>query len=542
MTEFDYIIIGAGSAGCVLAHRLSSISNVSVCIIESGPADTNPLIHIPFGLSFLNHIKSINWNFETYAETHLNNRCLYWPRGKTLGGSSSINAMCYVRGNPKNYDDWAKQGCKGWDWFSVFPYFIKSENNCRGQSKYHGMSGPLSVSELRHINPLTLDFIEAGKHIGMFENPDFNGVSQEGIGLYQVTQKYGERCSTANGYLSDDVKTRPDLNIITNTFAKELVIEGNRAVGVLLEKKKKTEREKDLVTLRAKREVLLCAGAIGSPQLLLQSGIGARDKLTSVGIACKHELVGVGENLQDHLDTTLLFRQKKSTSYGLSVRRLLKDSIAPWQYHFKKHGMLTSNIAEGAAFLKSKNALDLPDIQVHFLPALLADHGRKKLWGHGYTIHLCHLYPKSRGSIALKRNGADIVPAIQANYLSHQDDLQPLINAFKWARKIASQRPLSDGAMENKPDINMSSDQEIEHYIRDNAETLYHPVGTCKMGTISDPYAVVDNQLKVKGMYQLRVIDASIMPTIVGGNTNAPTVMIAEKGADLIIDDYKKSG
>ncbi len=534
MKAFDYIIVGAGSAGCVLANRLSADPTISVCLIESGPIDSNTLIHVPFGLSFINHVRSINWNYKTETECNLNKRNLYWPRGKTLGGSSSINAMCYIRGNPENYNAWSKQGCEGWDWDSVLPYFKKAENNSRGNSQLHGSNGPLSVNDLRHVNPLTLKFVESGKQLGMAENFDFNGMTQEGIGLYQVTQKTGERCSSAKGYLTNEVKARPNLFIWTSVNTKQILIENKRAVGALIEKDTVEE------TFSAKREVILSAGAIGSPQILMQSGIGERKMLEEMGIECQLDLPGVGKNLQDHLDITLLFKQKKSTSYGLSLARLFKDSVAPLQYMAHRRGMLTSNVAEGAAFFKSDENLALPDIQVHFLPALLQDHGRKKLWGHGFTIHVCHLYPKSKGTISLKKMATGFAPVINANYLGHEDDVIPLVSAFKWARNIGETLPLADGAVEFKPGKNIRQDKEIEDYIRENAETLYHPIGTCRMGQPSNKETVVNSQLQVIGIAQLRVIDASVMPSIVGGNTNAPTIMIAEKAAELIIRENGK--
>ncbi|MBT1449873.1 GMC family oxidoreductase N-terminal domain-containing protein [Glaciecola sp. XM2] len=531
MESFDVVIVGAGSAGCVLANRLSQNPNVSVCLLEAGPEDKNPAIHIPFGLAAINHFSSINWQLETAPEKHLDNRPLYWPRGKTLGGSSSVNAMIYTRGHAKNYDQWAELGATGWDFNSVLPYFRKSENNSRGISRLHGSDGLQFVSDLKHINPLTREFVESAKRIGTPENPDFNGISQEGVGIYQVTHKNGSRCSTAKGFLTPEVKARKNLQIYTNALAKKLIIENKKAKGVEVEISGK------LTQIIANTRVFVCSGAVHSPALLLASGIGAKEELEAINVPVEHELPGVGKNLQDHLDATIMYRQSRSTSYGLSVRGLLKNALAPFKYWHSKTGMFTSNIAEGGAFLKSSPSEEIPDIQIHFLPALLIDHGRSKLWGHGFTVHFCTLYPKSRGEVRLKR-GADgnLVLDIHGNYLSNEDDLLPMVAGFKWARKVAQAKPLSHTSWEEIPGKDVETDEEIVEFIRSNAETIYHPVGTCKMGSVDDPMAVVDPELAVIGMDNLSVVDASIMPTLIGGNTNSPTIMIAERAADFFIN------
>ena len=528
MTEFDIIIVGAGSAGAVLANRLSENPKFSVCLLEAGGKDTHPAIHVPFGLSFLSSIKSVTWSFDTHKEPHLNDRELFWPRGKTLGGSSSINAMCYIRGAAQNYNDWAESGLTGWSWDDVLPYFKKSEDNTRGASEFHAIGGSQTVSDLKHVNTLSNDFITSSVANGLAESQDFNGESQEGVGLYQVTQRNGSRCSTAKGFLSDEIQARPNLHIMTNVEVKRVTLDNNIATGIEIFSNNTKQ------FLYARKRVILSAGAIGSPQILMQSGIGNKEHLKSLDIDVKAHLPGVGQNLQDHLDGTILFRTKDTRSYGLSMSALLKNAVEPINYWLNREGMFTSNIAEGGAFFKSDPEILLPDLQLHFLPALLVDHGRSKPWGHGFTIHFCNLYPKSRGEILLKKVNGEIGADIRPNYLSHEDDIKPLVAGFKWCRKISNTPPLSDGAKEWIPGEDVQSDEEIIDYLRGNAETVYHPVGTCKMGVDGDELAVVDINLNVKGMTNLMVVDASVMPNIIGGNTNAPTIMIAEKAADLL--------
>ncbi len=523
--SYDYIIVGAGSAGCVLANRLSADPDVSVLLLEAGPRDWNPFIHMPAGLSKLVNFKSLNWNYQTEPEPALNNRRLYWPRGKVLGGSSSINAMCYSRGHRSDYDDWAAAGNPGWGWDEVLPYFVRSEDQARGGSDLHGVGGPLSVSDLGYTNPLSDVFIQAAEQAGFARNPDFNGAAQRGVGFYQVTQRQGRRCSTAAGYLNP-VKFRPNLTVLTGAFALDLIFAASDRIGGV-----RYRRRGVTCTARAEREVLLTAGAINSPQLLMVSGIGPAGMLESAGVRCRHELLEVGRNLQDHLDVCTLTRCSQPVTYDQ-----LNELRVGLRYFLHHEGEGTSNIAEAGAFLVSgRGRDDRPDVQMHFVPALLDDHGRNRLPGDGYTLHACPLRPHSRGHLAIRSGDSREPIAIHANYLSEAEDLEMMLECIRLSRRILEQPAFrAFRAHEIYPGDDVRDRDALIEFIRTKAETIYHPVGTCRMG--SDPHAVVDPQLKVRGLEGLRVVDASIMPTLVGGNTNAPTVMIAEKAADMILD------
>ncbi|RDZ29784.1 GMC family oxidoreductase [Lysobacter silvisoli] len=522
---YDYIIIGAGSAGCVLANRLSEDPDTKVLLLEAGPRDRHPFIHMPAGLSKLVGKKGVNWDYNTAPEAQLNGRTLWWPRGKVLGGSSSINAMCYIRGVPGDYDDWAALGADGWDWKTVLPYFRRSERNGRGDDALHGANGPLYVSDLRYTNPLSQVFIDAGREAGYAVTRDFNGASQQGFGYYQVTQKNGARCSSAVAYL-DPARERHNLTIVTGAQVNRITLEHGRATGVVYSARGRAYHQ------QAGREVLLSGGAINSPQLLMLSGIGPAAQLRQHGIEVRVDLPQVGENLQDHLDICTLQHSTQRVTYDR-----VSDLRIAFDYYLRGHsGPGSSNIAEAGAFVRSALAPDdRADIQLHFVPGMLDDHGRHRLPGDGYTLHACFLRPRSRGRIALASANAGDKARIEARYLSDPEgfDLKMMLECAKLSRELFAQKAFDPyrGAP-IFPTRNDYSDAELIEFIREKAETVYHPIGTCRMG--SDADSVVDPQLRVRGVEGLRVVDASVMPTLIGGNTNAPTMMIAERAADLI--------
>ncbi len=524
---FDYIIVGGGSAGCALAARLSENPAVNVALLEAGEVDKSVLIHCPAGLALLAKSGDANWLFETVPQPGLNGRKGYQPRGKVLGGSSSINAMIYNRGHRADYDHWAAEGNTGWSFDDVLPYFKRSEHNERGADAFHGTGGPLNVKDLTTPNRFGPVFVKAGQQAGYPVNTDFNGAEQEGVGMYQVTHKNGERFSAAKAYVTPNL-SRTNLHVITGAHTTRILFEQKRAVGV------EYQHEGQVKQLKASREVLLCAGALQSPQLLMLSGVGARADLLKNGIAVVHDLPGVGQNLHDHVDVVQVVHAPQAKElFGISLSGMMSAVKGIFEWRKYRTGMLTTNFAEAGGFIKSQPSEAIPDLQLHFVIGKLVDHGRKTVFGHGYSCHVCLLRPLSRGSVKLASKDPLAAPLIDPNFLGDRDDMDRLIQGFKIMRNILSQPSLAGfHGKESPKSAGAKTDLQIEQFIRDNADTIYHPVGTCRMG--SGPMDVVDAQLRVHGLQGLRVVDASIMPRVVGGNTNAPVMMIAEKAADMI--------
>jgi choline dehydrogenase len=529
--EFDYVVVGAGSAGCVLANRLSADGKHSVLLLEAGPKDTNLWIHVPLGYGKLFKEKTVNWMYQTEPEPGLNGRQVFQPRGKVLGGSSSINGLLYVRGQHEDYDRWRQRGNAGWGYEDVLPYFRKAENQQRGADKYHGADGPLPVSDWRHVDPLSEAFVVAAAETGIPTNPDFNGASQEGAGFFQTTTRRGRRASTAFSYLRP-AKRRSNLRIETSALAQRIMFEGRRARAV------EYRQDGNLRTARARREILVASGAYNSPQLLQLSGVGPAELLKHHGIDIVLDSPGVGNDLQDHMQVRLITRCAQRVTLNDVVNHPLRRVMAGLQYAALRKGPLTIAAGTSGAFFKTSPRLATPDIQIHFLPFSTDKMGEKLHSFSGFSASVCQLRPESRGSLRIRSADPSVSPEIRINYLATETDRAAFIDGIRILRTVLAAPALKPYTLEEiDPGSKIVSDEDLLAYCRRTGSTVYHPTSTCRMG--SDPLAVVDQRLRVHGIEGLRVVDASIMPDLMSGNTNAPTIMIAEKASDMILQDAR---
>jgi choline dehydrogenase len=531
IAEFDYVIVGAGSAGCVLANRLSADGRNSVLLLEAGPKDSNIWIHVPLGYGRLFKEKTVNWMYQTEPEPGLGGRTVFQPRGKVLGGSSSINGLLYVRGQHEDYDRWRQHGNGGWGYDDVLPYFKKAEDQQRGADDFHGAGGPLPVSDWRHADPLSEAFVQAAAQTGIPVNPDFNGASQEGAGFFQTTTRRGRRASTAVAYLRP-AKNRNNLHVETSALAQRIVFDGRRADAV------EYRKAGTLRTARARKEILVSSGAYNSPQLLQLSGVGPAELLRTHGINVVLDAPGVGHDLQDHLQVRVVMRCSKSITLNDIVNSPVRRILAGARYAAFRKGPLTIAAGTSGAFFKTSPRLATPDIQIHFLPFSTDKMGEKLHSFSGFSASVCQLRPESRGSLRIKSADPAVPPEIRINYLATEVDRTANVEGLKILRKILQAPALSPYVTEEvDPGPKVSTDEELLSYCRQRGSTIYHPTSTCRMG--SDPLAVVDQRLRVRGIEGLRVIDGSIMPDLVSGNTNAAIIMIAEKASDMILEEAR---
>ncbi|MFT5721003.1 MAG: choline dehydrogenase [Motiliproteus sp.] len=529
---YDYIVVGAGSSGCVMANRLSEDPGKRVLLLEAGGKDTNPWIHVPIGYFKIMHNPKTDWCFNTEKDPGLNNRSLQWPRGKVLGGSSSLNGLLYIRGQAEDYDNWAALGNQGWSYRDVLPYFKKSENNERGADAFHGAGGPLNVSNIRVKRKICELFIDAAEQTGIPRNDDFNGGDQEGVGYFQLTiNQNGTRCSTAVGFLKP-IRDRENLDVVTNALVHRVNFTGKRASSITYSAGGFEQ------TVSCQGEIILSAGALGSPHILMLSGVGDKEALAKHGIESVQQLPGVGQNLQDHLQIRTIYKVNKPMTLNDELKNPLRKAMMGLEYAMFRTGPLTMAASQVAIFTKTDPSMDRPDIQYHLQP-LSADKpadGTHKF--SAFTASVCQLRPTSTGHVELKSANPADYPAIHPNYLATEEDQKVAIESIKLTRRIVAAPALKSLIQEeHEPGVQYQTDEELLQYARDRATTIYHPTGTCKMGLSDDPRNVVDDRLRVHGLEGLRVVDCSVMPEIVSGNTNAPAIMIAEKAADMIKAD-----
>jgi choline dehydrogenase len=529
--EFDFIVVGAGSAGCVLANRLTADGKYSVLLLEAGPRDTHRWIHIPLGYGRLFKEKTVNWMYQTEPEPGLNGRNVFQPRGKVLGGSSSINGLLYVRGQHEDYDRWRQHGNLGWGYDDVLPYFKKAEDQTRGADDFHGVGGPLPVSELGHPDPLSAAFVDAAAEVGIPRNPDFNGARQEGAGFFQTTTRGGRRASAAVAYLRP-ARARQNLHIETSTLAERILFEGHRAVAVMYRSAGASR------TVRARKEILVSGGAFNSPQLLQLSGVGPADLLRQHGIEVVLDAQGVGHDLQDHMQVRVVMRCSQAITLNDIVNSPVRKVLTGLRYAAFRTGPLTIAAGTSGAFFRTDPRLATPDIQIHFLPFSTDKMGEKLHPFSGFTASVCQLRPESRGSLRIRSADPAAPPEIRINYLAREVDRTTTVEGLKILRKILHAPALAAYVVEEvDPGDKVTSDEALLAYCRARGTTIYHPTSTCRMG--NDPLAVVDQRLRLRGIDGLRVVDTSVMPDLVSGNTNAPVIMIAEKASDMILQDAR---